>query len=67
VCSLLCRRHALCHAALCAQTQPVGADTLLGELVDRNQRALFLFYDEWVTPSGYKIGGKVGLTDEGAC
>jgi hypothetical protein len=59
VCFVL-RHAALCCGVLCAALQPVGPNTLLGELVDRNQRALFLFYDEWVTPSGYTVGGKVG-------
>lgn len=41
-------------------TQIVGANTTLGELVDSNQRAVLLFYDQWVTPTGYTVGSKVG-------
>lgn len=41
-----------------AALQPVGPNTKLGELVDSNQRAIFLFYDEWVTPAGHRVGGK---------
>lgn len=39
--------------------QAVGPNTRLGDLVDSNQRAIIVFYDEWVTPHGYTIGGKV--------
>jgi len=50
----------LCYAvAVCVGLQPVGPNTKLGELVDSNQRAIFLFYDEWVTPAGHRVGGKV--------
>jgi hypothetical protein len=28
-------------------------------LVDSKQRALLLFYDQWTSPSGFKVGGKV--------
>jgi hypothetical protein len=39
--------------------QVVGPATTIGELVDSNQRAVFLFYDEWKTPTGYQMGSKV--------
>lgn len=39
--------------------QAVGPNTRLGELINSNQRAVVVFYDQWVTPNGYTIGGKV--------
>ena len=55
-------RHLLCRAV-----QVIGATTLLGDLVSSNQRAVFLFYDEWTTPAGYTIGGKVRLCGSPRC
>lgn len=46
-------------AVLCLHLQPIGPNTLLGELVDSNQRAVLVFYDEWTTPTGHTVGGKV--------
>lgn len=57
MCCVLCRTK--------STQQPIGPTTTLGDLVERNQRAILLFYDEWVTPSGYKVGGKVSIRSLG--
>jgi hypothetical protein len=40
-------------------TTVVSANTTLGQLVDSKQRALLLFYDQWTSPNGFKVGSKV--------
>lgn len=40
-------------------TTVVTPNTTLGQLVDSKQRALLLFYDQWTSPSGFKVGSKV--------
>lgn len=39
-------------------TTVVTPNTTLGQLVDSKQRALLLFYDQWTSPSGFKVGSK---------
>jgi hypothetical protein len=37
----------------------VTPNTTLGQLVDSKQRALLLFYDQWTSPAGFRVGSKV--------
>jgi hypothetical protein len=44
-------------------TTVVSANTTLGQLVDSKQRVLLLFYDQWTSPAGFKVGSKVSSMD----
>jgi hypothetical protein len=48
-------------------TTAVTANTTLGQLVDSKQRALLLFYDQWTSPSGFKVGSKVSSSLHCSC
>lgn len=39
--------------------QAITATTTLNDLVSSNQRAVLVFYDQWVTPTGHTVGSKV--------